>query len=109
MSGIGLIRDSRQSYFKKDIQALENMQKFALRVWSKSWSSDYATLLDTPTLSDRRETLKLCLLFNILTGSPLVQLQLKTLPIPLAAVTLYILWSPVPAPTNSNTHSYHPQ
>ena len=49
---------------------IENVQKFALRVCSKSWSSDYATLLDTlsiPTLSDRRDTLKLCLLFNILT------------------------------------------
>ena len=58
-------------HLKKDIQVLENVQKFALRVCSKSWSSDYATLLDTlsmPTLSDRRETLKLCLLFNILTG-----------------------------------------
>ena len=55
----------------KDIQALENVQKFALRVRSKSMSSDYPTLLDTfskPTLSDRRETLKLYLLFNILAG-----------------------------------------
>ena len=56
---------------KKDIQALENVQKFALRVCSKSSSSDYDTLLDTlsiPTLSDQREILKLCLLLNILTG-----------------------------------------
>ena len=54
-------------HHKKDIQALENVQKFALKVCSKSWSSDYATLLDTlsmPTVSDRRETLKLCLLFK---------------------------------------------
>ena len=45
-------------HLRKDIQALENVQKFALRVCSKSWSSDYATLLDTlsiPTLSDRRD------------------------------------------------------
>ena len=55
----------------KDLQELENVQKFALRVCSKAWSSVYATLLDTLsmlTLSDWRETLKLCLLFNILRG-----------------------------------------
>ena len=57
-------------HLRKDMQALENVQKFALRVCFKSWSSNYATFLDTlsiPTLSDKRDTLKLCLLFNILT------------------------------------------
>ena len=58
-------------HLRKEIQALENVQKFALRACSKSWSSNYDTLLDTlciQTLSDHREILKLCLLFNILTG-----------------------------------------
>ena len=59
-------------HLKKDIQMLENVQKFPLRICSKSWNSDYDTLLGTiniPTLSNRRETLKLCLLFNILAGT----------------------------------------
>ena len=58
-------------HLKKGIQTLENVQKFALRICSKLWNSDYDTLLGTlniPTLSNRRETLKLCLLFNILAG-----------------------------------------
>ena len=98
-------------HLKKDIQALENVQKFALRVCSKSWSCDCPTLLDTlsmPTLPDWRETLKLCLLSNIRTGrviNPSCPITVKTLPIPLVAVTLYNLWSPVTAPTNTNTHS----
>ena len=103
-------------HLKKDIQMLENVQKFALRICSKSWNSDYDTLLGTiniPTLSNRRETLKLCLLFNILAGRVTyihpVQSQSKTLPIPCGSVTLFNLWSPMPAPTNTNTHSYHPQ
>ena len=103
-------------HLKKDIQMLENVQKFALRICSKSWNSDYDTLLGTlniPTLSNRRETLKLCLLFNILAGrvtyTPPVQSQSKMLPIPCGSVTLFNLWFLMPAPTNTNTHSYHPQ
>ena len=108
------------SHLKKDIQALENVQKFTLRVCSKSWSSDYATLLDTlsmPTLSDRRETLKLCLLFNILTGRviyPSCPITIKNSPYTTrCSNTLQLVPPPppppVPAPTNTNTHSYHPQ
>ena len=64
----------------KDIQALENVQKFTLRVCSESWSCDYLTLLDTlsmPTLPDRRETLKLCLLLQVESYIPPVQSQSK--------------------------------
>ena len=62
----------RDLHLKKDN---ETLQKFGLRVCSKSWSFDYAILLDTlsiPTLSDRRETLKLCLFFNNITYIPLL-------------------------------------
>ena len=102
-------------HLKKDIQMLENVQKFALRICPKSWNSDYDTLLGTiniPTLSNRRETLKLCLLLNILAGRvtyPSCPITIKTLPIPSGSVTLFNLWFPMPAPTNTNTHSYHPQ
>ena len=55
-------------YLVKDIVAVENV---ALRVCSKQWNSSYDALLNAltvPTLSSRRETQKLCTLFNILTG-----------------------------------------
>ena len=42
----------------KDIVAIENVQKFALRVCSKQWSSTYDTLLNAltvPTLFSRRK------------------------------------------------------
>ena len=55
----------------KDVKLIEDVQKFALRVCSKSWNSNYESLLSycrVPTLSNRRKVLKLCLLFNIITG-----------------------------------------
>ena len=98
---------------RKDIQALENVQKFALRVCSKSCSSNYDTLLDTlciQSLSDWRETRKLCLLFNILIGRVIYlscSIWLKTLPILPGIETPFNLW--YPSPTNTNIHSYHRQ
>ena len=55
----------------KDVKLIEDVQKFALRVCSKSWNSNYESLLSycrIPSLSNRRKVLKLCLLFNIMTG-----------------------------------------
>ena len=53
----------------KDVKLIEDVQKFALRVCSKTWNSSYDSLLrscNLSALSDRRKTLKLCLLYNIL-------------------------------------------
>ena len=58
-------------HLAKDVKLMEDVQKFALRVCSKSWNSNYESLLSycrVPTLSNRRKVLKLCLLFNIMTG-----------------------------------------
>ena len=58
-------------YLVKDIVAVKNVQKFALRACSKQWNSSYDVLLNAltvPTLSSRRKTQKLCTLFSILTG-----------------------------------------
>ena len=58
-------------YLVKDVKLIEDVQKFALRVCSKSWNSNYKSLLSycrVPSLSNRRKVLKLCLLFNIMTG-----------------------------------------
>lgn len=55
----------------KDIQMLENTQKFALRVCYRDWSSHYVELLDRaslPSLANRRRQAKLCHLFKIIHG-----------------------------------------
>ena len=48
---------------KKDIVALENVQKFALKVSLKQWTLSYEDMLDRaniPSLSSRRQNLSLC-------------------------------------------------
>ena len=72
----------------KDVKVIEDVQKFALRVCSKSWNSNYESLLSycrVPTLSNRRKVLKLCLLFNIITGRVVhpnfLKGQLPTIPL----------------------------
>ena len=52
-------------HLEKDIKLIVDVQKFALRVCSKSWNSNYESLLSychVPTLTNRRKVLKLCLL-----------------------------------------------
>ena len=52
----------------KDINSLENVQKFALRVCCKNWNLGYSELLDlcsVPSLENRRLHLKLCHMFKI--------------------------------------------
>ena len=56
-------------FLQKDIAALENVQKFALRVCFKKWSSSYEDLLHLSklqSLHDRRSFLSLTTLFKII-------------------------------------------
>ena len=56
-------------HLSKDIWALESVQKFALRVCSKGWTTDYQSLLDKfqlPSLENRRLFLSLCKFFKII-------------------------------------------
>ena len=55
-------------YLTKDIEKLEKVQKFALRLCFKQWDLDYPSLLfisDLPTLATRRKYFNLCTMFNI--------------------------------------------
>ena len=55
-------------YLSKDTQALENVQKFALRICSNNWQANYHDLLEhynLPTLENRRLYLSLCTFFKI--------------------------------------------
>ena len=58
-------------FLKKDIDLIENVQKFALKVCTKSWDASYSSLLEVtrlPSLQTRRTHAKLCNLFKIING-----------------------------------------
>ena len=53
-------------YMVKDIELLEKVQRFALRICSRNYNLSYEELLDlykTPSLQDRRSFLSLCTFF----------------------------------------------
>ena len=55
-------------YLQRDIQQLERVQKFALRMCSKRWDLGYEELLNLfniPNLEDRRKYLNLCTMYKI--------------------------------------------
>jgi len=55
-------------YLQRDIQQLERVQKFALRMCSKQWDLGYEELLNLfniPSLDDRRKYLNLCTMYKI--------------------------------------------
>ena len=50
----------------KDVEKLEKVQKFALRLCVKQWDLDYVSLLficDLPTLTARRKYFNLCTMY----------------------------------------------
>ena len=55
-------------HLKRDINKVEQLQKFGLRMCTRRWSSDYLDLLllfSIPTLGDRRLYLSLCTMYKI--------------------------------------------
>ena len=55
-------------HLKRDINKVEQLQKFGLRMCTRRWSSDYLDLLllfSIPTLGDRRLYLNLCTMYKI--------------------------------------------
>ena len=55
-------------YLTKNIEKLEKVQRFALRLCVKQWDLDYPLLLfisDLPTLAARRKYFSLCSMFKI--------------------------------------------
>ena len=56
----------------KHINSLERVQKFSLRMCFKSWSESYSNLLHLsrlPSLKTRRTFLKLCYLYQVISGN----------------------------------------
>ena len=59
-------------FLKKDVELLEDVQRFGLRMCTKTWSSDYGELLvqsNLLTLQARRQQSKLCQLYKIINGT----------------------------------------
>ena len=73
-------------FLKKDIDLLEDVQTFALKVCIKSWNRNYEELLSMThlsTLQSRRQKFKLCHIFNIIndfTFFPEAPIQRRVLP-----------------------------
>ena len=57
-------------YLKQDIDTIENVQKFALRVCLKSWDCSYELLVEPslPSMQQRRNFSSLCHLYKIYHG-----------------------------------------
>ncbi len=58
-------------HLAKDTKLLEDIQKFALKVCTKKWDANYNTLLtmcNLSTLADRRNKIRLCVLWKIISG-----------------------------------------
>ena len=57
-------------YLKQDIDTIENVQKFALRVCIKSWDCSYEQLVESslPSMQQRRNFSSLCHLYKIYHG-----------------------------------------
>ena len=58
-------------HLKRDIERLEGVQEFGLKVCLKWWECGYEELLhltNLPSLATRRKYLKLCLFYNMVNG-----------------------------------------
>ena len=96
----------------KDVEKLEGVQKFALRICLKKWELDYSSLLlisNLPTLANRRKYFKLCTMFKIVNQLLHFQQNLFTL-----RATPYIhpsshLYQVPFCRTNAYMHSFVPK
>ena len=91
------------------INTLENVQKFALKVCTKSWNTNYESMLTScrlTSLASRRRYLKLCVLYQILHGSlnfPNIPVERRSLPpVTLRSSSPFLLYRPA-----AHTNAYH--
>ena len=78
-------------WYIKDIELLEKVQRFALRICSRNYNLSYEELLDLfkiPSLQNRRSFLSLCTFYNIIRG--------------------FVFSPPHSLPLVSNSRTHHP-
>ena len=97
----------------KHTESLEKVQKFALKVCTKSWDSSYNCLLsqiDLPRLDQRRVQLKLSFLYqliNSLTFCPHAPVCFRNVPVNVRNNNPLLLARPI-CRTNSHYYSFYP-
>ena len=97
----------------KHTELLEKVQKFALKVCTKSWNSSYSSLLsqtDLPRLDQRRVQLKLSFLYqlvNNLAFCPNAPIAFRNVSVNVRSNNPLLLFRPV-CRTNSHYHSFYP-
>ncbi len=97
----------------KHTESLEKVQKFALKVCTKSWNSTYSSLLsqtDLPRLDQRRVQLKLSFLYqliNSLTFCPRAPVTFRNVPVNVRNNNPLLLSRPI-CRTNSHYYSFYP-
>ena len=92
----------------KDVEKLEKVQKFALRLCVKQWDLDYVSLLficDLPTLAARRKYFNLCTMYKILIFFPSNMFSPRVTPFQPSSNHLY--YQPF-CRTNSYLYSFVP-
>ena len=95
------------------VNALEGVQKFALRLCTTNWHAAYGELLSNcrlPTLAHRRRSLKLAFLYQVLHGNfvfPDVPLERRTLPFNLRTIQNTSILRPA-VRTTSYQYSFFP-
>jgi hypothetical protein len=100
-------------FLRKDINLIEDVQRFALKVCLKSWNANYNELLEQshlPTLQARRREAKLCHLFKIInkvTFFPDAPTQARSLTYSSRSVHMKAL-VPLHAHSSQYLHSFFP-
>ena len=98
-------------YTKNDINQLEGVQKFVLRVCCKQWSTSYEDLLsltNIPELKTRRTFLKLCIYFFISMGHFIFSHSLIHKPSFNLRSHHNVMFAPVHAHTNVYKYAFFP-
>jgi len=74
-----LLQFGTHSHMHKDVELLQNVEKFALQMITKRWDTEYQELLDMvalPSLETRRLQSSLCMLYKTCTTSTFRQASL---------------------------------
>ena len=97
----------------KHTELLEKVQKFALKVCTKSWNSSYSSLLsqtDLPQFDQRRVQLKLSFLYQLINNlafCPHAPIAFRNVSVNVRSNNPLLLFRPV-CRTNSHYHSFYP-
>ena len=97
-------------HLSKNVTSIKRVQRFALKVCTKTWNSSYDNLLSLtglPRLSERRKQLKLCLLYHYTSHTNRSPLLFRTLPVNVCNRHSFLLSRPT-CHTEAYDYSFFP-